>query len=275
MGGRLDTRPSSCDLAGETTAGGQHVDAALAGGIHGNSDLKGVSQESIDRSEQPRPAAHRGPVRPSPYGEAATRASIYKDSDRVPPASAGNIYDVFAEFDRISRRDRIGPGSQGRQQRSSSSRPNPPSSGCSIAEVAVEAVRNRDIMDSSARSCTEPTSEDLCLKHDNSEGPDDGIVLGREPSAASRGSSASHDSPLSVEGSVGPADIGRRQESFRSGTQGEFMFLSPPTSGIASNGELCRRCHQRRCYQDGPQQQYRSCKPASGTAAKPAPSKTL
>ena len=58
MGGRLDTRPSSCNLAGKTTAGGQHVDAALAGSIHGNAGLKGVSQGSIDRSEQPRPAAH-------------------------------------------------------------------------------------------------------------------------------------------------------------------------------------------------------------------------
>jgi len=215
---------------------------------------------------QPRPVAHQRPKRPFPVSKPATKASDYNTSEQVPPASAGNIYDIFAEYDRFFRRDKTRQASRGRQQRPSSSCLSQSRSGRSITsvdttmlspskagepsttrndaacsrhrqygrqvtpprssfllEVAAEAVHNRGLIDSSARSSTELHSEELYPERDDHcEGPDNELDSGQAPSTSFRGSSALHHSPLSVKDSLGNGNIGRGQSSVWTGSQGEF-----------------------------------------------------
>lgn len=136
-GSSLGTAASSCDPSGEITLGGQHIDAAPADGVLTNVNCKGVLQGRISMitRAQPRPVVHHSASRPLPVSKPATHASDYNTLEQVPPASADNIYDIFAEYDRFSRKNQTRQASRGRQQRPSSSCLSQSRSGRFIASV--------------------------------------------------------------------------------------------------------------------------------------------
>ena len=239
LGGPLGMRPSSCDLSGKIAVGGEHVGATPAEGVHGNANREGANEASVGMFEQPQPVAPQTPMRPCNVRKAARKASDYDTLDRVPPASAGNIHDIFAEYDRTARSNRTREDSKGRQRRPSSSCLGQARSGRSIApvdatgtmgtgaarghrrqyghqvnpprssplvEVALESIHSGHRIDSTTQSATELYSEDLNSEHGHCEELDDELDLGQEPFTSSQDSS----------------NIQRRQSSFWTGSQGEF-----------------------------------------------------
>ena len=109
---------SFCDLRSESPVS---FDSAQPGdrfgGCH-NVDTSGadIVEEGVEHGERQRPMAHRTPNRPSRRGGTVTRASNSSASPRLPAASAGNIFDIFAEYDRMSGSDRRGQQSRKRQR---------------------------------------------------------------------------------------------------------------------------------------------------------------
>lgn len=201
---------------------------------------------------QPRPVPHHSTSRPLPVSKPAAHASNYNTLEQVPPASAGNIYDIFAEYDSFSRKTQTRQASRGRQQRSSSSCLSQSRLGRSIASVdgtmlspskAGEPSTTRN--DVSCRrhrqhglqvSSTELHSEELYPEpDDHCERPDNGLGSGRAPSTSSRGSSALHPSPPSVKDSLENGNIERRQSSVWTGSKGGFNVSCPSPLGIISN----------------------------------------
>lgn len=114
------TCPSVCDLSSKID-----IDSAPTGGVSDDqkvddADHYSVNEEGVYDSQRPRPAAHRRSNWSAPDGQTVTEASDCNSSGRVPPASAGKIYDVFAEYERTLGRHRARRNHQ-RQKRSSSS----------------------------------------------------------------------------------------------------------------------------------------------------------
>jgi len=105
VGGQPGVCPFFGDLSSEIAVGYRHIDSASTEGVSDNQkadnlDYRSVNEESVDNGQRPQPAAHQRSDWSAPDGQIATGASECNSSGWVPPASAGNVYDVFAEFER-------------------------------------------------------------------------------------------------------------------------------------------------------------------------------
>ncbi len=126
MSGQPDICPSSGDLSSEIAVSHRHINSALTGGISDDRKAdslnhRSVNKGGVDDGRRPQPAAHEKSDWFAPQSQIATRASECNNSGWMPPASAGNVYDVFAEFERNLGRDRPGHKNQRWQHRLSSS----------------------------------------------------------------------------------------------------------------------------------------------------------
>ena len=124
VGGRPGVCPSFDDLSSENAVSYRHIDSAATEDVSNdqkadNLNHRSVNEGSVDDGQRPQPAAHQRSNWSASDGQIATGASECNSSGRVPPASAGNVYDVFAEFERTLGRDR--PRHQRWQHRLSSS----------------------------------------------------------------------------------------------------------------------------------------------------------
>ena len=239
LGGPLDMRPSSCDLSGKIAMSGEHIGATPAEEVHSNANHEGINKASVGMFKQLQPVAPQTPMWSCNVWKAARKVSNYNILNQVPPASAGNIHDIFAEYDRTACSNRTREDSKSRQQRPSSSclgqahssrsitpvnatgtmgtgaahghhrqyghQVNPPWSS-PLVEVALEFIHSGHHIDSTTQSATKLYSKDLNSKHGHCEELDDELDLGQEPFTSSQDSS----------------NIQRRQSSFWTGSQGEF-----------------------------------------------------
>jgi len=111
VGGRPGVCPSFDDLSSENAVSYRHIDSAPTEDIRDdrkadNLNHRSINEGSVDNGQQSQPAAHQRSDWSAPDGRIVMGASECNSSGRVPPASAGNVYDVFAEFERTLGRDR-------------------------------------------------------------------------------------------------------------------------------------------------------------------------
>lgn len=91
--------------------GYRHIDSSPTEGVSNdrkadNLNHRSTKEGSVDDGQRSQPAAHQRSDWSVPDSQIATGASECNSSGRVSPASAGNVYDVFAECERTLGRDR-------------------------------------------------------------------------------------------------------------------------------------------------------------------------
>jgi len=110
VGGQPGVCPSVGDLSSEIAVSYRRIDSAPTEDVSDdrkadNLNHRSVNEGSVDDGQRRQPAAHQRSNWSAPDGQIAMGASECNSSGRVPPASAGNVYDVFAEFERPLGRD--------------------------------------------------------------------------------------------------------------------------------------------------------------------------